>query len=98
MGGLHAELSVRTFCIFLRELSSRQRRSPALHCAGSLDEVLLFRLGQLSDFPAGVYTLEMEYAHQFNHLPSVGHTITVAITNSPSGKRLSIPSADKEYN
>jgi hypothetical protein len=74
---------------------------------GSLDGVLLFGLDQLSDFPAGVYTLGMEYAHQFNHLPSVGdvdevpsagHTITDAITDSPSGKRLSIPSANKEYN
>jgi hypothetical protein len=48
----------------------------------------------------------MEYAHQFNHLPSVGdvdevpsvgHTITIAITDSPDGKRLSIPLARKEY-
>jgi hypothetical protein len=70
---------------------------------GSLEGVLLFRLDQLSEFSAGIYTLGMEYAHQFNHLPSVGdvdevpsvgHTITVAITDSPSGKRLSIPSAD----
>jgi hypothetical protein len=74
---------------------------------GSLDGVLLFSLDQLSDFPAGIYTLGMEYAHQFNHLPSVGdvddvpsvgHKITVAIADSPNGKRLSIPSADKEYN
>jgi hypothetical protein len=73
---------------------------------GSLDGVLLFRLDQLSDFSAGVYTLGMEYAHQFNHLPSVGdvdevpsvgHTITIAITDSPDGKRLSIPLARKEY-
>jgi hypothetical protein len=67
---------------------------------GTLDGVLLFRLDKLSDFPAGVYTLGMEYAHQFNHLPSArevqevpsaGHTITVAITDSPNGKQLSIP-------
>jgi len=66
---------------------------------GSLDGVLLFRLDQLSDFPAGVYTLGMEYAHQFNHLPSfgevddvpsAGYTVTVAITDSSSGKHLSI--------
>jgi hypothetical protein len=73
---------------------------------GSLDGVLLFRLDQLSDFPAGTYTLGMEYAHQFNHLPSVGdvdevpsvgHTITVAVVDSPEGKRLSIPLVDKKY-
>ena len=67
---------------------------------GALEGVLLFRLDQLSDFPAGVYTLGMEYAHQFNHLPSagevndvpsVGHTITIAITDSSTGKFLSIP-------
>jgi hypothetical protein len=67
---------------------------------GFLDGVLLFRLDQLSDFSAGVYTLGMEYAHQFNHLPSVGdvdeapsvgHTITIAITESPDGKGPSIP-------
>ena len=72
---------------------------------GSLDGVLLFRLDQLSDFPAGVYTLGMEYAHQFNHLPSVGdvdevpsvgHTITVTVIDSPGGKRLSIPLADNK--
>jgi hypothetical protein len=72
---------------------------------GSLDGVLPFRLDQFSDFSAGVYTLGMEYAHQFNHLPSVGdvdevpsvgHTITVAITDSPDGQRLSIPLAGKE--
>jgi hypothetical protein len=72
---------------------------------GSLDGVLLFRLDQLSDFPAGVYTLGMEYAHQFNHLPSpgeaidapsVGHTVTIAITDSPDAKRLSIPPGDYE--
>jgi hypothetical protein len=64
---------------------------------GSLDGVLLFRLDQLSDFPAGVYTLGMEYAHQFNHLPSVGdvedvpsvgHTVTITIIDSPEGKRV----------
>lgn len=67
---------------------------------GALDGVLPFSLEQLSDFPAGVYTLGMEYAHQFNHLPSVGdvdevpsvgHAITVAIIDSSDGKRLSIP-------
>jgi len=73
---------------------------------GSLDGVLLFRLDQLSDFPAGVYTLGMEYAHQFNHLPSVGdvdevpsigHTTTVAIKESAEGKRLSVPLSDTEH-
>jgi len=49
----------------------------------------------------------MEYAHQFayevpsvgdvDQVPSVGHTITVAVIDSPDGKRLSIPLADKEY-
>jgi hypothetical protein len=72
---------------------------------GSLDGVLLFGLDQLSDFPAGVYTLGMEYAHQFGHLPnvgdadevpSVGHTITVAVIDSPGGKRLSIPLTDNK--
>jgi len=72
---------------------------------GSLDGVLVFQLDRLSDFPEGVYTLGMEYAHQFNHLPSagevrdvpsVGHTITIAILDSPDGKRLSIPPSDKE--
>jgi len=72
----------------------------------SLDGILIFALDQLSDFPAGVYTLGMEYAHQFayqvptfgfvNDVPSVGHTITVAVTDSPDGKHLSIPLADKE--
>lgn len=71
---------------------------------GALDGILPFSLEQLSDLPAGVYTLGMEYAHQFNHLPSVGdvdevpsvgHTITVAITDSPEGKRLSAPLAPK---
>jgi hypothetical protein len=72
---------------------------------GTLDGVLLFRLDQLSDFPLGVYTLGMEYAHQFNVLyspyddvPSIGHTITIAITDSPNGKSLSIPPGDKEKN
>lgn len=73
---------------------------------GTLDGVLPFSLEQVSDLPAGVYTLGMEYAHQFNHLPtvgdvdevpSVGHTITVAVIDSPEGKRLSIPLAAKEY-
>ena len=73
---------------------------------GSLDGVLVFRLDQLSDFPAGVYTLGMEYAHQFNHLPSVGqvndvpsvgHTITVTITDTTNGKHLSIPRTDNDY-
>jgi hypothetical protein len=73
----------------------------------TLDGVLVFALDQLSDFPAGVYTLGMEYAHQFvyevptvgfvNDVPSIGHTITVAIIDSPGGKRLDIPIADKEY-
>jgi hypothetical protein len=71
----------------------------------TLDGVLVFTLDQLSGFPAGVYTLGMEYAHQFNHLPSVGeveevpsvgHTATVTIIDSPRGKSLSIPSAEKE--
>ena len=66
----------------------------------TLDGVLTFGLDQLSDFPAGVYTLGMEYAHQFNHLPSVGdvdevpsvgHTITVTVCDSPDGKRLCLP-------
>lgn len=70
---------------------------------GSLDGVSVFRLNQLSDIPAGVYRLGMEYAHQFNHLPSlgdlddipsVGHAITIAITDSSSGKYLSIPPRD----
>jgi hypothetical protein len=29
-------------------------------------------------------------------VPSVGHTITVAVIDSPDGRRLSIPLADKE--
>ena len=63
-----------------------------------LDGVLIFTLDQLSDFPTGEYTLGMEYAHQFAYeVPSVGHTITVAVIDSPDGKRLSIPLADKEY-
>jgi hypothetical protein len=66
----------------------------------TLDGVLVFALEELSDFPAGTYTLGMEYAHQFNHLPSVGdvdevpsagHTVTVTITDSPDGKHLCIP-------
>lgn len=66
---------------------------------GSLNGVLIFTLDQLSDFPAGIYTLGMEYAHQFNHIPnagevddipSVGHTVTVTIIDSSGGKRLSI--------
>ena len=72
---------------------------------GVLDGVLLFRLDQLSDFPAGVYTLGMEYAHQFNHLPSVGevedvpsvgHTATITLVDSPQGKSLSIPGAEEK--
>jgi hypothetical protein len=72
----------------------------------TLDGVLVFELDQLSDFPAGVYTLGMEYAHQFGHLPSVGdvdevpsvgHTITVAVIDSPDGKRLSVPPTDKKH-
>ena len=72
---------------------------------GSFNGVLIFALDQLSDFPAGVYTLGMEYAHQFNHLPSVGdvdevpsigHTITVTVSDSPDGKRLSIPPASTD--
>jgi hypothetical protein len=73
---------------------------------GSLDGVLLFRLDQLSEFPAGIYTLGMQYAHQFayqvptagfvNDVPSVGHTITVVIIDSPKGKRLSVPPADNK--
>jgi len=64
-----------------------------------LDGVLVFALQGLSDFSAGTYTLGMEYAHQFNHLPSageveevpsVGHTVTIAITDSSNGKHLSI--------
>jgi hypothetical protein len=73
---------------------------------GTLDGVLLFRLDQLSDFSEGIYTLGMEYAHQFayqvptpgfvNDVPNVGHTMTVAITDSPDGQRLSITLASKE--
>ena len=72
---------------------------------GSLNGVLAFALDQVSDFPAGIYTLGMEYAHQFNHLPSVGdvdevpsvgHTVTIAVIDSSEGKRLSIPVADRE--
>lgn len=71
-----------------------------------LDGVLIFSLDQLSDFPTGEYTLGMEYAHQFGHLPSVGdvdevpsvgHTITVAVVDSPNGKHLSVPPANKGY-
>ncbi len=67
---------------------------------GVLDGVLLFQLDQLSDLPAGVYILGMEYAHQFNHIPnagevedvpSVSHTVAVTISDSPGGKSLSIP-------
>jgi len=73
----------------------------------TLNGVLIFSLDQLSDYPTGVYTLGMEYAHQFayevpsagfvNDVPSVGHTITVAIKESAEGKRLSVPLSDKEY-
>jgi hypothetical protein len=72
---------------------------------GVLDGVLLFRLNQLSDFPAGVYTLGMEYAHQFNHVPSVGevedvpsvgHAVIITVIDSPGGKSISIPAADEE--
>lgn len=63
----------------------------------TLDGALIFALGQLSDFPAGVYTLGMEYRHDdASEVQSVGHTMTVAITDTPDGKRLSIPPADKK--
>ncbi|HEV2297402.1 MAG TPA: hypothetical protein VGR72_02665 [Candidatus Acidoferrales bacterium] len=95
--------------IVLKNIKSGQRfelknvRSMGGHY-GSSDGVLLFRLDQLSEFPAGVYTLGMEYAHQFNVLyspikddvPSIGHTITIAISDSPIGKSLSIPAGDRE--
>jgi hypothetical protein len=56
----------------------------------TLDGVLIFALDQLSAFPPGTYTLGMEYRHDTASEPqSVGHTITLAITNSPEGKRLS---------
>jgi len=67
---------------------------------GTVQGVLPFSLDQLSDFSAGVYTLGMEYAHQFGHFPnagelqeapSAGHTITIAISDSAKGKVLSIP-------
>jgi hypothetical protein len=72
---------------------------------GFLDGVFVFSLDQFSDLPAGEYTLGMEYAHQFNHLPSagdvndvpsVGHTVTVTVTDSLDGKRLSVPVADRK--
>ena len=63
----------------------------------TLDGVLIFALDQLSDFPAGTYTLGMEYRHNgANEIQSVGHTITVAIIDSSDGKRLSIPLADNK--
>jgi hypothetical protein len=63
----------------------------------TLDGALIFALDQLSDFPAGTYTLGMEYRHNgANEIQSVGHTITVAIIDSPGGKRLSIPLADNK--
>lgn len=91
--------------IVFKNIKSGQRfdlknvRSMGFHY-GLLDGTFVFRLDQLSDFPAGVYTLGMEFAHQFAHLPnvgdvdempSVGHTITVAVVDSPGGKHLSIP-------
>jgi hypothetical protein len=96
----------------LKNTKSGQRFAlKATHSMGgywsTLDGVLVFALDQLSDLPAGEYTLGMEYAHQFayevptfgfvNDVPSIGHTITVAIIDSPGGKRLDIPIADKEY-
>jgi hypothetical protein len=64
----------------------------------TLDGVLIFALDQLSNFTAGTYTLGMEYRHGLaNEVQSVGHTMTVAITDSPDGKRLSIRLADKKY-
>jgi hypothetical protein len=63
----------------------------------TLDGVLIFALDQLSDFPAGTYTLGMEYRHNgAKEIQSVGHTITVAIIDSPDGKRLSILLADNK--
>ena len=73
----------------------------------TLNGVLIFGLNQLPDLPAGLYTLGMEYAHQFAYevpsvgsvydVPSVGHTITVAITESEYGKRISVPLSNKKY-
>ena len=74
---------------------------------GTLDGVLVFSVEQLPDLPAGVYTLAMEYAHRSNRQApsaglandalSVGHGISVAVIDSPDGKRLSIPASDGEY-
>jgi hypothetical protein len=70
---------------------------------GVLDGVLVVQFPELSAIPGGTYTLGVEYAHQFGHLPNprevqekpnAGHTITVTITDSPEGKRLSVPVAD----
>jgi hypothetical protein len=70
---------------------------------GVLDGILVFQLRELSKIPEGTYTLGMEYAHQFGHLPSpgevqekpnAGHTITVTINDSPQGKRLTVPLAE----
>jgi len=71
----------------------------------TLDGVLVFALDQVSEVPIGIYTLGMEYAHQFafevpsvgfvNDVPSVGHTMTVAIADSQDGKRISLPAAKR---
>ena len=57
-----------------------------------LDGVLMFALDQLADFPAGNYTLGMEYRQASGAgSPSVGHTVAIDITDGPGGKRLSVP-------
>ena len=96
---------VITGCMVLKDIQSGQRfeinnaKGIGGHY-GALDGVLLFQLDQISGFPAGVYTLGMEYAHQFNHIPnagevedepSIGHTVTITLSDSPKGKTLSIP-------
>ncbi len=58
------------------------------------DGVLIFALDQLSNVPAGTYTLGMEYQHDSKKVQSVGHPITVSIIDSHDGKHLSIPPSD----